>query len=181
MIGRSLNFSLPIDFTRMFHWLQNYLSSHTWIQRKLVSLGKQKVSSFWSQVSLKISAVTRFFFQKKFPIHKVWWLREASQIGQTFIPLCEKVVGNAEWLISNQSSNFGCNWTSFYRPPKKKKTKNEKCRCAALRRRTRRHFWVIIIPIKCCVCGVLGRLNPPMVSNRVCVLLTKVTNGDGRV
>ena len=21
----------------------------------------------------------------KFPIHKVWWLREASQIGQTFI------------------------------------------------------------------------------------------------
>ena len=28
----------------------------------------------------------------KFPIHKVWWLREASEIGQTFIHLCEKVV-----------------------------------------------------------------------------------------
>ena len=26
----------------------------------------------------------------KFHIHKVWWLRQASQIGQTFIPLCEK-------------------------------------------------------------------------------------------
>ena len=25
-----------------------------------------------------------------FPLCKVWWLREASQIGQTFIPLCEK-------------------------------------------------------------------------------------------
>ena len=22
----------------------------------------------------------------------VWWLREALQIGQTFIPLCEKVI-----------------------------------------------------------------------------------------
>ena len=29
--------------------------------------------------------------QTKFPIHKVWWLREASQIGQTLITLCEKV------------------------------------------------------------------------------------------
>ena len=28
----------------------------------------------------------------KFPIYKVRWLREASQIRQTFIPLCEKVV-----------------------------------------------------------------------------------------
>ena len=25
----------------------------------------------------------------QFPIYKVWWLREASQIRQTFIPLCE--------------------------------------------------------------------------------------------
>ena len=24
------------------------------------------------------------------PIHKVWWLRDTSQIGQTFIPLCKK-------------------------------------------------------------------------------------------
>ena len=28
----------------------------------------------------------------KFPIYKVWWLREASQIRQIFILLCEKVV-----------------------------------------------------------------------------------------
>ena len=28
----------------------------------------------------------------KFPIYKVWWIREAPQIRQTFIPLCEKVI-----------------------------------------------------------------------------------------
>ena len=30
--------------------------------------------------------------QTKFPVDKVWWLREAAQIGQTIIPLhvCEK-------------------------------------------------------------------------------------------
>ena len=28
----------------------------------------------------------------KFPIYKVWWLREATQIRQTLIPLCENVV-----------------------------------------------------------------------------------------
>ena len=26
----------------------------------------------------------------KFLIYKVWWVKEASQIRQTFIPLCEK-------------------------------------------------------------------------------------------
>ena len=43
----------------------------------------------------------------KFPIHKVWWLREASQIRQTFIPY-------------PLSSNFGGNWTSFHSKEKKK-------------------------------------------------------------
>ena len=28
-----------------------------------------------------------YWNQTKFPIHKVWWLREASQIGKTVIPL----------------------------------------------------------------------------------------------
>ena len=74
-----------------------------------------KFSGFWSQVSFKISVVTCLFFwgvifslptseilcdtcirgywnQTKFPIHKVWWLGEASQIRKTFIPLCKKVV-----------------------------------------------------------------------------------------
>ena len=50
----------------------------------------------------------------KFPIHIVWWLREASQIGQTFIPLCDKFVKNTARQNSNRSSNFGCNWTSFH-------------------------------------------------------------------
>ena len=33
-----------------------------------------------------------YWNETKFSIHKVWWLREASQIGQTLIPLCEQVV-----------------------------------------------------------------------------------------
>ena len=32
-----------------------------------------------------------YWNQTKCPIHKVWWRREAAQIGQTFIPRCEKV------------------------------------------------------------------------------------------
>ena len=31
-----------------------------------------------------------YWKQTKFPTHKVWWLREAAQIGQMFTPLCEK-------------------------------------------------------------------------------------------
>ena len=38
------------------------------------------------------NCIRGYWNQTKFPIHKVWWLREATQIGQTFIPLCEKVV-----------------------------------------------------------------------------------------
>ena len=66
----------------------------------------KKASSFWSSVGFKIGAVTRFYFwgnlflgggdnreirdtyaATKFPTYKVWWLREASQIGQMFIPM----------------------------------------------------------------------------------------------
>ena len=36
--------------------------------------------------------VRGYWNQTKFPRPKVSWLREASQIEQTFIPLCEKVV-----------------------------------------------------------------------------------------
>ena len=38
------------------------------------------------------SCMQGYWNQTKFPIHKVWWLREASQIGQTFIPLCEIIL-----------------------------------------------------------------------------------------
>ena len=82
---------------------------------------------FWSSVSFKIGAVTRFFSAifffwpaGKYVIHcirvdqishvyKVWWLREASQIRQTFIPYVKPARQN-----SNRSSNFGCNLTSFH-------------------------------------------------------------------
>ena len=35
---------------------------------------------------------TRLLGPDQISLHKVWWLREASQIGQTFLPLhvCEK-------------------------------------------------------------------------------------------
>ena len=53
-------------------------------------------------------------------MYKVWWLREASQIRQTFIPLCEKVVQSTAWQKSNRSGNCGCNWTSFQSQKKRK-------------------------------------------------------------
>ena len=37
------------------------------------------------------TCICSYWNQTKFPTHKVWWIREAAQIGQTFIPLCEKV------------------------------------------------------------------------------------------
>ena len=39
---------------------------------------------------IRDTCICGYWNQTKFPIHKVWWLREASQIGQTFIPLCGK-------------------------------------------------------------------------------------------
>ena len=35
----------------------------------------------------------------------------AAQVGQTFIPQCEKVIENTERQNSNRSSDLGCNWT----------------------------------------------------------------------
>ena len=63
------------------------------------------MSRFWSKVSFKIGVVMHFggFFWPTSEIcdtcmhsywnqthTQVWWLREAAQIGQMFIPLCEK-------------------------------------------------------------------------------------------
>ena len=88
-------------------------------------------------VSFKIGAVKRFLLANRdyvqyivytgtnFLMYKVWWLRGATQIRQTFIPLCEKVVSNTAQNNSNQSSNFGCNWTSFHST---NKIINLKCR-----------------------------------------------------
>ena len=39
-----------------------------------------------------LTSIQGYWNQTKFQKHKVWRLREAAQIGQTFIPLCEKVV-----------------------------------------------------------------------------------------
>ena len=70
----------------------------------------------------------------KFPIYKVWWLREASQIRQTFIPIGEKVIWNTAQQNSTWSSKFDCNWPSFH--SQKKKTKKKK---HTKRARVRRH------------------------------------------
>ena len=63
-----------------------------------------------------------YWNQTKFPI--LWWLREAAQIGQTFIPRSEKVVLHTVWQNSNRSSNFVCNWTSFHSKTNLIKTEN---------------------------------------------------------
>ena len=44
---------------------------------------------FFSQQGTMWYMYTRW---PNFPLYKVWWLREASQIGQTFIPLYKQVV-----------------------------------------------------------------------------------------
>ena len=80
--------------------------------------GQKKVSSFWSSVGFKSSAVMHFIFL----ICQHVGNRGLTNWANVHIPTCEKVVENTAWQKSNQSSNFGCNWTSFH--GKKKKIKN---------------------------------------------------------
>ena len=55
-------------------------------------------------------------------ISYTWWLREATQIGQTFIPLCEKSrLKHSTAKSSNRSSNFGCNWASFHNKKRRRR------------------------------------------------------------
>ena len=54
--------------------------------------------------------VIHIYALTKFPIYKVWWLREASQIGtNVHTPRFEKVIKNTIRPNFNRSSNFGCN------------------------------------------------------------------------
>ena len=48
-------------------------------------------SPFLQTSEIRDTCIPGYWNQSKFPVHKVWWLREASQIGQTFIPRCEKL------------------------------------------------------------------------------------------
>ena len=50
----------------------------------------------------------------KCPMYKVWWLREASQISQTFILLCEKSFKAQHGRIPIDLAILWCNWTSFH-------------------------------------------------------------------
>ena len=43
----------------------------------------------WGESVKYVIHVNDYWNQTKFHIHKVWCLREATQIGQTFITLCE--------------------------------------------------------------------------------------------
>ena len=67
-----------------------------------------------NQCMLTCRPISGCWNQTKFPSHKVWWLREASQIRQTFMPLCEKLFKTQRSKSSNRSRNIGCNWTSFH-------------------------------------------------------------------
>ena len=68
----------------------------------------------------------------EFHIYKVWWLREASQIGQTFIPLCKKrrlKHSTAQFQIDPAIlAAIGHRFIA-------KKKENLKCRCAETRNR----------------------------------------------
>ena len=65
-------------------WLQNRCS--------YAFLGGIFVKEILPTTEIRDTCICGYWNQTKFPIHKVWWLREASQTVQTFIPLCEKVV-----------------------------------------------------------------------------------------
>ena len=122
-----------------------WASEYTILHAEIVTVAssgygqKNKSLGFWfiSRLQNRCSDAFIIFFgnlflfcqQGKYMIHvytgtkyhyKVWWLREASQIGQTFIPLCEKGVSKTAWQNSNRSGNFGCNWTSFHSNKKRK-------------------------------------------------------------
>ena len=62
-------------------------------------------SFFFASREIRDSLYTRFIVyaaQTKFPMYKVWWLRVASQIGQTFIPQCEKVAAIGHRFIAKK-------------------------------------------------------------------------------
>ena len=77
------------------HWVHSVRPSLEWPKKE-----KRKISGFWSRSPSK--SVTRFLFcfghffcQQRNTwyivyVVKLWWPREASRIGQTFIPLCGK-------------------------------------------------------------------------------------------
>ena len=73
---------------------------------------------------------TYFYWnQTKFPIHKVWWIREASQIEQTFIPHVKSCLkhSTAEFqLIQQFLAAIGHCFIA-------KQIFLNKCRCAGLR------------------------------------------------
>ena len=56
----------------------------------------------------------------KFPVHKVWWLREASQIGQTFIPFVKKSFKTQHGRIPIDPAMLAAIGHRFIAPNKKK-------------------------------------------------------------
>ena len=57
------------------------------------------------------SRICGYWKQTQIPIHKLWFLREASQFGQRFIMW--KGCLNTAWQNCNRSSNSGRKWPSF--------------------------------------------------------------------
>ena len=85
---------IPTDVKWLLsHPTQNNMDSGRECLHSSDPLGVQ-VNSVSEMVSTTIlTCICSYWNQTKFTIHKVWCLlREASQIGQTFIPVCEKVV-----------------------------------------------------------------------------------------
>ena len=78
-----------------------------------------------------------YWNQTKFPIHKVWWLREPSQIGQTSIPLWEK--HSTAGFQSIQQ--FSCNWILFHSKTKSKFKYRRVSEAKPTETRSRILFW----------------------------------------
>ena len=73
---------------------------------------------------IRDTCIRGYWNQTKFPKQKVWWLREAAQIGQMFIPLCEKKSFKTQHGTISIDSAIG----HLFIEEKKKKTKNANSR-----------------------------------------------------
>ena len=91
-----------------------------------------------------------YWNQTKFPIHNIWWLREASQIGQTFTPHtpCETVIQNNSMTEFQSIQQFWLQMDIIFTANKKTKKANVRVWGAARGDRNRilffgclKHMW----------------------------------------
>ena len=78
------------SFSASFYKDNNLFIDIVRISRNIHVIRQKKVSVFFSCGNLFFGQEGNTWYAgTKFPLYKVWWLREASKIGQTLIPLCQ--------------------------------------------------------------------------------------------